>query len=76
MASEAWPIGKQNGGESLGKSFSDQPSCSLQHEFSLLNTNIPHIEIESLDPMKRQAIVKVSANGHIIMLQVFTQKSK
>lgn len=46
------------------------PSCSLQHEFSLLNTNIPHIDIEVLDPVKRNATVRISANGHIIMLQV------
>lgn len=44
--------------------------CSLQHEFSLLNTNIPHIDVEVLDPVKRTATVRISANGHIIMLQV------
>lgn len=48
---------------------SAQPSCSLQHEFSLLNTNIPHIDVEVLDPIKRNATVRISANGHIIMLQ-------
>ncbi|XP_059613286.1 GATOR complex protein Wdr59 isoform X2 [Phlebotomus argentipes] len=47
------------------------PSCSLQHEFSLLNTNIPHIEVEDLDPIKRGATAQISANGHIIVLQVF-----
>ena len=47
-----------------------QPSCSLQHEFSLLNTNIPHIDLEVLDPIKRNATVRISVNGHIIMLQV------
>lgn len=45
-------------------------SCSLQHEFSLLNTNIPHIDVEVLDPIKRNAMVRISANGHIVMLQV------
>jgi WD repeat-containing protein 59 len=46
------------------------PACSLQHEFSLLNTNIPHIDVELLDSNKRQAMVKITANGHIIMLKV------
>lgn len=47
-----------------------QPSCSLQHEFSLLNTNIPHIDVDALDPIKRTATVRIFANGHVIMLQV------
>ncbi|XP_055640030.1 GATOR complex protein Wdr59 isoform X2 [Toxorhynchites rutilus septentrionalis] len=47
-----------------------QPSVSLQHEFSLLNPNIPHIDIEVLDPVKRTAIVRISVNGYVIMLQV------
>lgn len=46
------------------------PSTSLQHEFSLLNTNIPHIDVEVLDPIKRYATVRITANGHIVMLQV------
>lgn len=46
------------------------PSCSLQHEFSLLNTNIPHIDVLDLDPVKRLASVRISANGHVIMLEV------
>lgn len=46
------------------------PPCSLQHEFSLLNTNIPHIDVEALDPFKRNATVRISANGHIILLLV------
>ena len=47
-----------------------QPSCSLQHEFSLLNTNIPHIDVEVLDPIKRCATVRITANGYVIMLQI------
>lgn len=46
------------------------PSCSLQHEFSLLNTNIPHIDVEILDPIKRNAMFRISVNGYIIMLQI------
>lgn len=46
------------------------PKFSLQHEFSLLNTNIPHIDVEVLDAVKRHAMIRVSANGHVIMLQV------
>jgi WD repeat-containing protein 59 len=42
---------------------------ALQHEFSLLNTNIPHIDVEQLDSTKRQANVRITANGHIISLQ-------
>lgn len=45
-------------------------SCSLQHEFSLLNTNIPHIDVQVLDSIKRNSQVKISANGHIVLLQV------
>lgn len=52
------------------KSLTEQPSCSLQHEFSLLNTNISHIDFEVLDPIKRHALVKVSANGHMIVLEI------
>lgn len=51
------------------RSHSGQPSCSLQHEFSLLNTNIPHVDVEVLDAVKRSATVRISVNGHIIMLQ-------
>lgn len=47
-----------------------QSSCSLQHEFSLLNTNIPHIDVELLDSNKRNAMVRLSVNGHVIMLQI------
>lgn len=46
------------------------PKFSLQHEFSLLNTNIPHLDIEVLDAVKRHAMIRVSVNGHVIMLQV------
>lgn len=49
------------------KSF---PSFSLQHEFSILNTNIPHVDVEVLDAVKRHAMIRVSVNGHVIMLQV------
>ncbi|XP_031624993.1 GATOR complex protein Wdr59, partial [Contarinia nasturtii] len=46
------------------------PKFSLQHEFSLLNTNIPHIDVEVLDAVKRHAMIRISVNGHVIMLQV------
>lgn len=49
------------------KSF---PSFSLQHEFSILNTNIPHVDVEVLDAVKRHAMIRISVNGHVIMLQV------
>lgn len=46
------------------------PSCSLQHEFSLLNTNIPHIDVDVLDATKRIASIRISANGYVILLEV------
>lgn len=46
------------------------PKFSLQHEFSILNTNIPHIDVEVLDAVKRHAMIRISLNGHVIMLQV------
>lgn len=46
------------------------PSCSLQHEFSLLNTNIPHIDVDVLDATKRMASIRISANGHVILLEI------
>lgn len=49
------------------KSF---PNFSLQHEFSILNTSIPHVDVEVLDAVKRHAMIRVSVNGHVIMLQV------
>lgn len=58
-----------------GKYVTDksQPNCSLQHEFSLLNSNIPGIqEFEVLDPDKRNAIIRISVNNNnLIILQVF-----
>lgn len=51
------------------------PLYSLQHEFSLLNTNIPHIDVEVLDAIKRHAMIRVSANGVVIMLQVVFPES-
>jgi hypothetical protein len=57
-----------------GKFVTDksQPSCSLQHEFSLLNTNIPGIQqFEVLDPIKRNAVVRIVDNGFVIILQAF-----
>lgn len=46
------------------------PSCSLQHEFSLLNTNIPHIDVDVLDATKRIASIRISANGYVILLEI------
>lgn len=54
---------------SITTTVSHFPSCSLQHEFSLLNTNIPHIDVEVLDPVKRTATVRCSVHGHTVMLQ-------
>lgn len=51
------------------------PKFSLQHEFSILNTNIPHIDVEVLDAVKRHAMIRVSLNGHVIMLQVVFPES-
>lgn len=46
--------------EPMARSLTDQPTCSLHHEFSLLNTNHPHFQIEDYDAIKRYAVVKVS----------------
>ncbi|KAM7352061.1 WD repeat domain 59 isoform 2-T3 [Cochliomyia hominivorax] len=54
---------------SVARSLTDQPTCSLHHEFSLLNTNVPHIEVHVLDAIKRYAIFNISAGGHVIVLQ-------
>lgn len=53
----------------IARSLTDQPTCSLHHEFSLLNTNMPHIEVVVLDAIKRYAIFNISAGGHLIVLQ-------
>lgn len=53
----------------VARSLTDQPTCSLHHEFSLLNTNMPHIEVHELDAIKRYAIFNISAGGHVIVLQ-------
>ncbi len=54
------------------KAIKKQTSCSLQHEFSLLNSNIPGIqEFEVLDPIKRNAIIRIVDSGMVIILQVF-----
>lgn len=48
-----------------------QPSCSLQHEFSLIYfPNIPGIQNHECDPVKRNAMIRIVANGYIIVLQV------
>ena len=52
------------------RSLTDKPTCSLHHEFSLLNTNIPGVEVDVLDAFKRNAIFKISAAGHTVLLQV------
>uniref|UniRef100_A0A1A9WBJ0 RWD domain-containing protein n=1 Tax=Glossina brevipalpis TaxID=37001 RepID=A0A1A9WBJ0_9MUSC len=54
---------------SIARSLTDQPTCSLHHEFSLLNTNMPHVEVDILDAIKRYAIFKISAGGHVVVLQ-------
>lgn len=56
--------------DSIARSLTDQPTCSLHHEFSLLNTNIPHVEVDILDAIKRYAIFKISSGGHVVILQV------
>ncbi|XP_037810838.1 GATOR complex protein Wdr59 [Lucilia sericata] len=53
----------------VARSLTDQPTCSLHHEFSLLNTNMPHIEVDVLDAIKRYAVFNISAGGHVIVLQ-------
>ncbi|XP_055383102.1 GATOR complex protein Wdr59 [Condylostylus longicornis] len=62
------PLPQQMMNKSLA--HSQLASCSLQHEFSLLNTNIPHIDVETLDPVKRYAIFKIVVSQHIVILQV------
>lgn len=48
-----------------------QPSCSLQHEFSLIFfPNIPGIQDYELNPTKRNAMLRIVANGYVIILQV------
>lgn len=57
--------------QTLATKVSTAPqSCSLQHEFSLLNTNIPHIDVQLLDSANRISQVKISANGHLVLLKV------
>ncbi|XP_053694110.1 GATOR complex protein Wdr59 isoform X1 [Sabethes cyaneus] len=68
---EGTALSKVSSGNSMKSPTREkQPSVSLQHEFSLLNPNIPHIDIEVLDPIKRTATVRISVNGYVIMLQV------
>lgn len=48
-----------------------QPSCSLQHEFSLIFfPNIPGIQNFECDPLKRNAMIRIVTNGYVIVLQV------
>ncbi|XP_022214670.2 GATOR complex protein Wdr59 [Drosophila obscura] len=54
----------------IARSLTDQPTCSLHHEFSLLNTNMPHVEVDMLDAIKRYACFKICAGGHTVILQV------
>ncbi|XP_030383964.1 GATOR complex protein WDR59 [Scaptodrosophila lebanonensis] len=54
----------------IARSLTDQPTCSLHHEFSLLNTNMPHVEVDILDAIKRYACFKIYAGGHTVVLQV------
>lgn len=54
----------------IARSLTDQPTCSLHHEFSLLNRNMPHVEVDLLDAIKRFAVFKISAGGHVVVLQV------
>lgn len=52
-----------------GKSI--QPSCSLQHEFSIIHfPNIPGVQGFECDPVKRNAMIRIVANGYVIVLQV------
>lgn len=45
-------------------------SCALQHEFTLLNTNIPHIDVELLDIVNRKAMVRIIVSNCVVMLQI------
>ncbi|KAH8279883.1 hypothetical protein KR054_009472 [Drosophila jambulina] len=54
----------------IARSLTDQPTCSLHHEFSLLNTNMPHVEVDMLDAIKRYACFRICAGGHTVILQV------
>ncbi|XP_037959724.1 GATOR complex protein Wdr59 [Teleopsis dalmanni] len=61
------PIRKEDG--QIAISFTDQPTISLHHEFSLLNTNIPHVQVDVLDALKRYAVFRITAVGHVVVLQ-------
>ncbi|XP_073824961.1 WD repeat domain 59 [Musca autumnalis] len=54
----------------VARSLTDQPTCSLHHEFSLLNTNMPHVEVDTLDAIKRFAMFNISAGGHVAVLHI------
>lgn len=54
----------------IARSLTDQPTCSLHHEFSLLNTNMPHVDVDMLDAIKRYACFKICAADHTVILQV------
>ncbi|XP_068150301.1 GATOR2 complex protein Wdr59 [Drosophila tropicalis] len=54
----------------IARSLTDQPTCSLHHEFSLLNTNMPHVEVDMLDAIKRYACFRICVGGHTVILQV------
>lgn len=50
-------------------SLTDEATCLLHHEFSLLNTNMPYVEIDILDAIKRNASFKVCVGNHIVLLK-------
>ncbi|XP_060650843.1 GATOR complex protein Wdr59 [Drosophila nasuta] len=54
----------------IARSLTDQPTCSLHHEFSLLNTNMPNVDVDMLDAIKRYACFKICAADHTVILQV------
>lgn len=54
----------------IARSLTDQPTCSLHHEFSLLNTNMPNVDVDMLDAIKRYACFKICAADHTAILQV------
>ncbi|GLG98684.1 GATOR complex protein WDR59 [Gryllus bimaculatus] len=43
---------------------------TLQQEFSLINTNIPNIQLEAVDLVRRSCTVTATRNSHIVILLV------
>ncbi|KAF4521796.1 hypothetical protein B566_EDAN011381 [Ephemera danica] len=47
-----------------------QPPKTLQQEFSLTNINIPNVQVDAMDAVRRTCTVTASTNGHTVVLLV------